>query len=35
MKHFPDGRTAELMPLTFGRSRIIVSRDRWTVDDGW
>lgn len=25
MKQFPDGRIAEIIPLTFGRARIVVS----------
>jgi hypothetical protein len=33
-KILPDGRQAEVMPLTFGRARIIVG-DGVTVDDSW
>jgi len=33
----PDGRHAEILPLTFGRARIIVARSaEWMMyDDGW
>lgn len=29
------GRIAEVIPLIFGRARIVISRDLYTVDDGW
>lgn len=37
MKQLGDGRWLELMPLTFGRARIIVMphKDSMTVMDGW
>jgi hypothetical protein len=31
----PDGRLYSIIPLTFGRARIVVGRDRLTYDDGW
>lgn len=33
-KDLPDGRWIEVVPLTFGRARIIVT-DGYSVDDGW
>ena len=30
----PEGYWAEIMPLTFGRARIIVT-DGYSVSDGW
>jgi len=34
-KEFGDGRTAEVVSLTFGRARIIVFKDRFSIDDMW
>jgi hypothetical protein len=36
-KTLPDGRVVDVAPLTFGRARIVVSRDAeaMTWDDGW
>ena len=36
-KDLPDGRHACVIDLTFGRARIVVSRDdrHLTYDDGW
>lgn len=34
-KQFPDGRIAEVVPLTFGRARITVGDGRTDVDDSW
>jgi hypothetical protein len=33
----PDGRVADVIPLTFGRARIVVSATLTSVvyDDGW
>jgi hypothetical protein len=33
----PDGRVLDLLPLTFGRARVTVSRDAREVvyEDGW
>lgn len=33
-KNAPDGREIEIVPLTFGRARIIIG-DGYNVDDGW
>lgn len=33
-KPLPDGRILEVIPLTFGRARIIVG-DGCFVEDGW
>lgn len=36
-REFLDGRVADVIPLTFGRARLVVSRDLLveTYDDGW
>jgi hypothetical protein len=34
-KEFPDGRVAEVVPLTYGRARLIVMRGRYSLLDGW
>lgn len=37
-KTLADGRIAEIIPLTFGRARIIVAQPEWAgfcYDDGW
>jgi hypothetical protein len=34
-KTLPDGRIAEIMPLTYGRARIIVGDGRYFVDNGY
>ena len=35
-KVFPDGRQAEVWPLTFGRARLVIGRQLWIgPDDGW
>jgi hypothetical protein len=36
-RELPDGRVADVIALTFGRARLIVSRNRDTLlyDDGW
>lgn len=31
----PDGRTISLIPLTFGRARLVIGRGTETYDDGW
>jgi hypothetical protein len=33
-KMLKDGRQVEILPLTFGRARIIIG-DGYLVDDGW
>lgn len=35
MKTFDNGRVAEIVPLTFGRARIVVGKDLYNVDDLW
>ncbi len=37
LKPLPDGRTGEVVAITYGRARLIVSRhpDSLTYDDGW
>ena len=30
-----DRRIAGVIPITFGRARIVVSRDPYTYEDGW
>lgn len=30
-----DGRMLDVIPLTFGRARILLSHDRFFVDDSW
>lgn len=35
-KLLPGDRTASVIPLTYGRARIVVGRTgSWTYDDGW
>ena len=36
-KRFADGRTAAVVPLTYGRARLTVSQpgDAWGYDDAW
>ena len=33
----PDGRTADVIPLTYGRARIVVGKEpeRFGYDDAW
>jgi hypothetical protein len=35
-RQLPDGRTIEVVPLTFGRARIYIgpTNEQW-YDDGW
>jgi hypothetical protein len=33
-KELPDGRWFEVVPLIFGRARIVLT-DGWSVDDSW
>lgn len=35
MKQLPDGRIVSVMPLVFGRGRIMVGPDTIFVTDGW
>jgi hypothetical protein len=34
-KVMPDGRIAEVMPLTYGRARIIIGDGTTFVEDSW
>lgn len=36
-REFADGRVADVVPLTFDRARLLISRDLLaeTYDDGW
>jgi len=35
-RDFPDGRTVEVIPLTYGRARIVIGpTDGMTYSDGW
>ena len=34
VKDLPDGRRLEVVPLTYGRARIIIG-DGYFVDDSW
>ena len=34
-KKTKDGRIVEIMPLTFGRARIIIGDGHTFVDNGW
>lgn len=31
----PDGRIMSVIPLTFGRGRLTIARDRISYDDTW
>lgn len=37
MRQLPDGRWATVVPLTFGRGRVVVMqrKDALLYDDGW
>jgi hypothetical protein len=31
----PDGRILSVIPLTYGRGRVTIARDRMFYDDAW
>jgi len=36
LKQLPDGRTVEIIPLTYGRARIVIGHpDDLSYDDAW
>lgn len=36
VKTMPDGRIGSVIPLTFGRARIVINKaGSWAYDDGW
>lgn len=34
-RDLPDGRSLFVLPLTFGRARLVVGRGETVYDDGW
>lgn len=34
-RQLPDGRWARVVPLLFGRARLVVGRSYWVNDDGY
>jgi hypothetical protein len=34
-RRLADGRLLLVVPLTFGRARLVIGRDRWIYEDGY